>query len=181
MKNRHGPPPSPDPQSQTPSILIVGIGSPFGDDAAGLEAARRLVSAALLGARVTAADRPGVDLLDMLDGADAVILIDAVRSGGLPGKIHDLDLADVSALSPALVSSHGLGVGEAIELARRLGRLPARARLLGIEVSDRGKGIDQPLSDPISAAVDRVVRRAGKWATRFATEIASFPDRRSSR
>jgi hydrogenase maturation protease len=170
-------PPTPDPQPLARSVLIIGIGSPFADDAAGLEAARRLESAELpAGARVIVADRPGVDLIDMLDGVEAVILIDAVRSGGRPGEVHDLNLAEISALAPHLVSSHGLGLGEAIELARRLGRMPACGRVLGIEVSEHVTTIEQPLSEPISAAVDDVVRRAVRWATLFTTEIARTAD-----
>jgi hydrogenase maturation protease len=159
-----------------PPVLVVGIGSPFGDDAVGLEAAHRLAGAPPRGARVIVADRPGVDLIDMFEDAEAVILIDAVRSGGCPGEVHDLSLAEISALAPQLVSSHGLGLGEAIELARRLGRMPACGRVLGIEVSEHVTTIEQPLSEPISAAVDDVVRRAVRWATLFTTEIARTAD-----
>jgi hydrogenase maturation protease len=70
-----------------------------------------------------------------------------------------------------LVSSHGVGVGEAIELARCLGRLPTRGRFLGIEVAEQSSTTER-LTDPISAAVDRVIRLAEKQATLFTTGIA---------
>jgi hypothetical protein len=48
--------------------------------------------------------------------------------------------------------------------------------VLGIEVSEHVTTIEQPLSEPISAAVDDVVRRAVRWATLFTTEIARTAD-----
>jgi len=101
-----------------------------------------------------------------------MILIDAVRSGGRPGRIHDLDLSEVSALAPSLVSSHGIGVGEAIELARRLGRLPVYGRFLGIEVSTEVRTIQQSLTDPVAAAVELVLQRTEEWARKLAATIA---------
>ena len=72
-------------------IRIIGIGSPFGDDACGLAAARRLAEEPPAGAEVVVADRPGAALIELLDGVDATILIDAVRSGSPPGTLHSAD------------------------------------------------------------------------------------------
>ena len=73
-------------------IRIIGIGSPFGDDAVGLEVARILAEAPPPDCEVIAADRPGATLLELLDGAEAAILVDAVQSGNAPGLIHEFDL-----------------------------------------------------------------------------------------
>jgi hypothetical protein len=40
---------------------------------------------------------------------------------------------------------------------------------LGIEVTDHGKAIEQPLTDPISTALDCVIQLAEKWANPYAT------------
>jgi hydrogenase maturation protease len=71
-------------------IRIIGIGSPFGDDAAGLEVARILAQAPQPNCEVIVADRPGANLLELLRGTDSAILIDAVRSEGSPGTLHEL-------------------------------------------------------------------------------------------
>ena len=125
-------------------------------------------AAAPRGCEVVAADRPGAALIDLMDGAGAVILIDAVRSGASPGTIHDLDLGDIDSLGAALVSSHDFGVAAAVALARKLGRAPAHGRVLGIEASPgAGAGLDA-ISPPVSAAIEPVIARARDWAARLA-------------
>jgi hydrogenase maturation protease len=146
-------------------IRIIGIGSPFGDDALGLAAARVLERAPPAGAQVVVVDRPGASLLDLLDGVDAAILIDAIRSGSPPGTLHDLDLRDVLRSSVRPVSSHDFGVAAAIQLADALGKLPARGRLLGIEIASRSSGAQTGAT--VRNAVVDVVRRARGWVAAF--------------
>jgi len=158
-------------------IRIIGIGSPFGDDAAGLEAARRLAAAPPPGTEVMTADRPGAALIDLLDGADAAILIDAAHSGAPPGTIHDLDLHELPQHGIGLLSSHDLGVAEAVLLSTTLHRTPARGRVLGIETPPllgspllseyEPTSANDPLSPPVRAAVEEAVIRARQWAERF--------------
>jgi hydrogenase maturation protease len=145
-------------------IRIIGIGSPFGDDACGLAAARRLAEEPPAGAEVVVADRPGAALIELLDGVDATILIDAVRSGSPPGTLHDLDLRTLLRSAVRPVSSHDLGVAAAIQLADALGRLPARGRLLGIETPGT-RSADG--SAPVEDAIPEVVSRARAWVIRF--------------
>jgi hydrogenase maturation protease len=114
------------------TALVLGIGNDWrGDDDAGLEVARRLREAGLRALEQTG---DPATLLDAWNGEDHVILVDAVRSGAAPGTIHRLDARAVC-LPAALfgASTHGVGVAEAIELARCLGRLPERLELYGIE------------------------------------------------
>ncbi len=148
---------------------IIGIGSPFGDDAAGLEAARRLAATPPPGAEVIAVDRPGATLIDLFDGADAVILIDAAHSGARAGTIHDIDLQVLASHTLGLISSHDLGVAEAVQLAARLGRLPARGRVLGIEIASQAASQQAGLSTSARAVVRGVVRRARWWNQIFTT------------
>jgi hydrogenase maturation protease len=147
-------------------IRIIGIGSPLGDDAAGLVAARRLAAAPPRGCQVIAADRPGAGLIDLLEGAAAVILIDAVRSDAAPGAIHVLNLREIGALGERLVSSHGIGVASAIELAAKLERAPVRGRLIGIEAATGGRGLDE-ISPAVKDAIERAIALARKWAARL--------------
>ena len=144
-------------------IRIIGIGSPFGDDAAGLEAARQLAAAPPAGVEVVVADRPGAGLIDLFDGVDAVILVDAARSGGPPGTIHDLDLHALPSHPLGLISSHDLGVVAAVQLAARLGRLPPRGRVLAIEVVATSAAPPADLSAAAQAGVLHAVKRIRWW------------------
>jgi hydrogenase maturation protease len=52
-------------------------------------------------------------------------------------------------------STHAFGVGDAVELSRALGRLPARLVVYGVEGSSFAAGAG--LSKPVATAVDGVV------------------------
>jgi hydrogenase maturation protease len=134
-----------------PRRLVIGLGNAArGDDAAGLIAARRLGGLEHEGDPLA--------LLDLWDGADVAVVIDAVSSGAGPGTIHRLE-AGAEPLPVRLRSStstHAVGLGEAIELARALGRLPTRLIVFGIEGERFEAGA--ALTPAVAEAVDAVVR-----------------------
>ena len=141
-------------------IRIIGIGSLFGDDAAGLEALRMLAEAPPPNCELIAADRPGAALIDMLENADAVILVDAVVSGSPTGKIHELTFDALDASNLSFVSSHDLDVAAAVKLAGTLGRCAPRGRVIGLEVApprpDRVFGLSPEIRDALGHLVERV-------------------------
>jgi hydrogenase maturation protease len=138
---------------------VLGIGNAWqGDDAAGLIVAQRLREHVPDGVEVRELEGEPVSIVEAIDGADEAFLIDAVRSGARPGAVHRIDVSDEpvpATLSAA--STHTLGVGEAIELARSLGRLPSRVVLYGIEAESLAAG--EGLTPAVARAVDEVVER----------------------
>jgi hydrogenase maturation protease len=91
------------------------------------------------------------------DGAPAATFIDAVSSGADPGTVHRFDVS-AEPLPTSLrgsTSTHALGLADAIELARTLGRLPERVVVYGIE--GRSFAAGDPVGAAVTAAVDRVV------------------------
>jgi len=149
-------------------VHVIGIGTAHADDAAGLAVAALLASRPLPdGVLVKTCMRPLPDLLDALEGADAAVLIDAARTGGVPGAIHRLAQGDLACLrSP---SSHGLGVAQALALAAALGRAPARVELLAIEASKTG-------CDALSPAVAASIAGAADAALRIVREVQARHD-----
>jgi hydrogenase maturation protease len=129
--------------------LVVGVGNAArGDDAAGLLAARRLGGIELEG-------DPSA-LIDLLDGVDDAIVIDAVRSHSPPGTVHRIAVGDAPpAALPRGASTHLIGLAEAFELARVLGRLPRNTTVYGIEGGRFAVG--DAVSPPVVAAIERVV------------------------
>ncbi len=138
-------------------MKVVGVGNRWrSDDAAGLEVAAKVRALAPAGVEVVEREGEPVALLDAFEGADAVVLVDAVSSGSPPGTLHRLD-AVANELPPDLFrrSTHHLGVPEAVELGRALGRLPARVVVVGIEGANWDAGDE--LSPPVAAALDAAV------------------------
>jgi hydrogenase maturation protease len=141
--------------------IVLGIGNPDrGDDGVGRRAARLLRRMAPDDVEVAEQDGEATALMTRLDGATAAYLIDACASGAPAGTVHRFDVS-AAPLPQNLfgLSTHGLGLAEAIELARALCQLPARCIVYAIE----GECFDlgAPLSPPVSAAVAEVLRRVG--------------------
>jgi hydrogenase maturation protease len=132
--------------------LVIGVGNDFaGDDAAG-----RLVARALEGRLafdVAETHGAAADIVTLMEGRARVLIVDACRSGAAPGAVHRLD-AGAGALPGWLrsVSSHGIGVAEAVALARVLGTLPGQVEIWAIEGAAFGTG------DAVTGAVQAAVR-----------------------
>jgi hydrogenase maturation protease len=147
-----------------PSTVVIGVGNALRhDDAAGLEVARR-VRALVDPSRVAVIEHEGEQsaLLDLWEGAAAVVLVDAVRSVAPAGTIHRVDASNepLPAETWGSHSTHAIGVAEAVELARALGRMPARVIVYGIEGArfDAGQGLSKEVSDAMGALSDALSR-----------------------
>ncbi|MGH2935000.1 MAG: hydrogenase maturation protease [Gaiellaceae bacterium] len=137
--------------------VVIGVGNELrGDDAVGLVVARLLEHKVPAGVRVTCCEGEPVSLLAAWDGHDHAVVVDATQSGAEPGTIRRLAAHD-GPLPPALggSSTHLLGLADAVELARALGRLPAPTIVYGIEGEAFATGTG--LSDVVAAAANRVV------------------------
>ena len=146
-------------KSETDRVLVIGVGNPSrGDDGVGIELARRLARRPPPGTEVRESSGEGAGLMGLWDGADRVILLDAIRSGAAPGTVIRFDAtADAVPRDFCRCSSHLFGVGEAIELARVMGRMPGRLVVVGIE--GEGYGFGAPLSPAVEAALDEALKR----------------------
>jgi hydrogenase maturation protease len=140
----------------TAPTLIIGVGNRYrGDDAVGLAAAERLKQLHLPGIAVRFCPGGGLGLLEAWQGADTVIIIDAVRGAGVAGEIVRLDHQDLDRLDGSgKVSSHGFGLGEVVRLAQALELMPARVMIYGVEARNFEPGT--ALSPEVAAAVDQV-------------------------
>jgi hydrogenase maturation protease len=118
-----------------PRRLVLCVGNPDrGDDGVGRLVARLLRGRVPADVAVVECDGGAAGVIDAFTGVDWVIVVDAVVSGAPAGTIHRVDCAGGEAL-PAVraASSHGLGVAEAIALARTLGCLPRQCMVYGVE------------------------------------------------
>ena len=117
-------------------IRIIGIGSPFGQDQLGWHVLDQLRNnmteeTNTYEIRFIQSDRPGLRLLELIKDTDTAILVDAIDNKNRMGQILKLDRADLLTNENAL-SSHALGVSEALSLGEALGDLPARLVLFGV-------------------------------------------------
>lgn len=140
--------------------LLIGLGNDLrGDDAAGLLVARAARDRGAGGVEVVESGGEPIDLLAAWEEVDAAVVADAVVSGAEPGTVQRIDAAAGPLPPPfAAPSTHALGLAEAVELGRALGRLPARLIVFGIEGSSFAVG-GEP-APAIVAAAGRVAATA---------------------
>jgi hydrogenase maturation protease len=129
--------------------LVIGIGNPDrGDDAVGLAVARTIRAAAPAEVAVIELDGDQLALLDAWDGATDVYVVDAIRSDAEPGSVRRFDASVPLGADFSRRGTHLLSLADVIELARAVGRLPARLRGFGIE------GAAYELGAPLSPAAE---------------------------
>ena len=148
-------------------VLVIGIGNRLrGDDSASGEVVRRLHErGAQTGIEVSQQLCEPNDLLEVFQGREAVVMVDTMRSGDPPGTIRQFDVSSepLPARLRGSVSTHALGLHEAIELARALHRLPRRVIVFAVEGRHFEAGAT--LSGEVEAAIAPLacaVLRAGR-------------------
>jgi len=141
--------------------VVIGIGNRVcGDDGAGPEVARLVGERAGPAVRVLELDGEPSGLLEAWEAADLAVVIDASASGAEAGTVRRFDAAREPL--PAGVggsSTHALGLADAIELGRALGRLPRRLTVYGIEGRDfvAGTAPGPAVREAIEAVAEDVV------------------------
>jgi hydrogenase maturation protease len=140
--------------SANPRVLVAGLGNIFlGDDAFGVEVARRLIDAGVPPAvRVVDAGIRSVHLAyELIENEyDTAILVDAVSRGGDPGTLYVLE-PDEEADLPDEADGHSIGPGQVLALVRRLGGSVGRVLIVGCEPQRLDE--EAGLSPLVSAAV----------------------------
>ena len=134
-------------------IRIIGLGSPFGDDQVGWRVIESLKGRLPRTIDLIALDRPGAGLIRWMQKVDHLVLIDALTSGAAPGSVIRLDAADLPT-DRSRLTSHDLALSDTLRLAERLGCLPARIEIFGIEL---GSCTDEALSPVAENAADRLM------------------------
>lgn len=135
--------------------LVVGLGSPHGDDRGGwqvVEALRQSVAVVETNLEIITLSDPS-QLWGRLEGWQRLIVIDASRAGRAPGTIVRLDCSrDRGVLEPEPgQSSHGLGLRAILDLAHALGSLPAEVIVFAIEAGSCLPG--EEISPAVAAAL----------------------------
>ena len=138
-------------------ILVAGVGNVLlGDDGFGVEVVRRLRErGAARAAEVRDFGIRGQDLaLALLDGWDAVVLVDAARRGKQPGTLSVLEPQPGRAVA---LAGHALDPASVLATARAMGGRVGRLRLVACEpeaVPAEDEDLKMGLSPLLAACVD---------------------------
>ncbi|MGQ4483630.1 hydrogenase maturation protease [Streptomyces sp. SAS_276] len=155
-------------------IAVIGVGNEFRrDDGVGWAVVERLRKHAeagppSAGAVFATCDGDPGRLIALWENAAVAVVVDAAHAHpGNPGRVHRLELDAGQIDRRGATSSHGLGLGEAVELARALELLPERLVVYAVEGADVSFGTG--LSPAVAAAVDPLV-------SSMENELAGYQD-----
>ncbi len=146
-------------------ILIVCIGNDLvADDAVGFHIYNRLNASGLpRGVRTLYLAVGGIGLLDHLDGSEqAIIVVDAVKFGRMPGTIVRSKWNALPKAAHSPVSIHGIGLREVFEIVPILypGMYTDAIYFIGVEGAEFNQcGVG--LSPMVEGAVDEALRTIG--------------------
>ncbi|MCA9675476.1 MAG: hydrogenase maturation protease [Kofleriaceae bacterium] len=165
-------------------LLVLGLGNVLcEDDGAGVAALHQLHREWDLPDGVLALDGGtlGLALLPLVERAEIVVLVDAIRGDGPPGTRLRIEGADVAPAVYERLSPHQIGVADLLGGAALLGRYPATVVLLGVvpASTDLGLGCTPDVAAAIPGLVDDVVAELaalGRPATR--ASVTTGPPRR---
>ncbi len=140
-------------QSKT---LIVGIGSPHGDDVAGWEVAELLTSE-LAGANVCVKQATSpLQILDWIDEAERLMLCDACHGFGQLGDINRWTWPASELLDVSWSGTHDFSLTATLHLAERLNRLPFDVLIWSVEATATNPY--ERMSAEVAAAVPRLAK-----------------------
>jgi hydrogenase maturation protease len=152
----------------TPRILIAGLGNIFlGDDAFGVEVARRLLGRPLPPEiRVLDFGIRGIDLTyALLENYQRVILVDAVQRGGTPGTLYVIEPRLENSVA---LETHELAPAKALAAAQAMGAMLTNVVIVGCEPESFGFD-DEPqmgLSPSVEAAVESAIALVKELASK---------------
>jgi hydrogenase maturation protease len=141
----------------TNGVLVAGIGNIFlTDDAFGSEVARRLADVPIPdGVKVVDYGIRGMHLAyDLLDGYDALVVVDALPGDGSPGDLSVLEVGPED-LGEGELDAHGMAPVAVLASLGQLGGSLPPTFVVGCQPADVGEGIG--LTPAVSAAVEPAV------------------------
>lgn len=131
------------------------------DDGVGIRVGRILASLPLPDdVRVEFTPHLGFDLLEAVQGAERLILVDAMHTGRSPGTCITLEGAAIERHAIGATASHTVGIAELIEVAQRLA--PDRDRASIVFVGIEGQAFDEcgiDLTPAVRQAIPEAVRQ----------------------
>ncbi len=151
-------------------VAVIGVGSPLmGDDGFGLRVLERLRERWSFEPGVELVDGGtwGMNLLPVIEEADAVILIDAIDVGWAPGTPVVLERESLPRFLGAKLSPHQIDLRDALALAEVRGRLPWRTVAIGAqpEVVALGTDLTPTLAGRVDLVAELVAARLCRWGS----------------
>jgi hydrogenase maturation protease len=140
------------------TVLVLGIGNILlSDEGVGVRTVEALARLYEPDSAVEMVDGGtcGMDLIDMIAGRDALIVVDAARLGHPPGTVSRLTEGDVTALFRARLSPHQIGFADLLAALTLTDSVPPHIVYFVCEPEALDMGLE--LSPIVASAVPRLI------------------------
>jgi hydrogenase maturation protease len=116
-------------------VVVLGLGNPlFQDEGLGIHMINQLMNEKISDqVELVDGGTGALELLNILEEADYLLVIDAVDGDHPPGTVRKLSGRDIPLLVTGRMSVHQVGFQETLALAAMRGRLPQQLVLFGIQ------------------------------------------------
>lgn len=141
-------------------VVVVGCGNRRSrDDRIGPRVVSSLRGRLGPGVEVADVGTTMLGLLDVLDGQELLVLVDACVGRGRPGDVLVVE-PELDALVPDTVGTHQIGPIETLVVARELypGRLPGRTVMVLVETPTASEAAQTEACERAAAEVIRTIR-----------------------
>lgn len=137
-------------------IAIIGLGNYLrGDEGVGIHAVEKLRGMPWPDTvEIIDGGTPGVGLLHLIEERRLALIIDCADFGGKPGEIEVFDPDRLERDEKEEISLHATDLLTSLELARRVGRYPQKAMILGIQPKSISPSVS--LSPEVLGAIDKI-------------------------
>ena len=141
--------------------LIVGVGNRLmGDEGVGPHIVDNLLQLPMPGdVRVLDCGCDLLNLVSHIDKPRKIIVVDAVRAGAKPGRIHRFDLSDFESVQTKTHSAHQLQIADALRLLRRVYPCLADCEISVIGIEPKAIGLGTGLSKEVTENIADLTRR----------------------
>jgi hydrogenase maturation protease len=98
------------------------------------------------------------DVLQLLEGADKLIIVDAVKGGGMPGQIYRFHLEDITVEQKPFLSLHDMNLVDSLMLMQLWHNI-GEAVIIGVEPREISWGLElsPELKEKMPQIVDAVL------------------------
>ena len=148
--------------NSVPKILILGIGNILlKDEGVGVKVIERLKRDYKFPSNIELIDggTAGFGLIDLLDGVEHLIIVDAVQGNDEPGSIYRFKFEDMPSSISKKFSPHQIGILETLILIKMLGKIPDTT-IIAIQPKDCsnwGTELTPEIEDKIPNIVNLVI------------------------
>lgn len=157
-------------------VLVLGLGNLLlADEGLGVTAVETLRDRYLLPADVDVVDggTAGMDLIDIIAGHDAAIIVDAVRTGDGPGTVVVVDGDEVPAVFRQGMSPHQIGLPDVLAAMALLDLKTPRLVVVGTEPVEIRPMIG--LSPGVAATMPALLETVVDQLARFGVIVRERP------